>query len=262
MRRCILPAAAVLLLAPPGRAADLDRIDRKIVREPAYQSKAPRYCLLAFGLQAKTRVWLVQDGETLYVDRDGDGNLTGPGKRFEPAKQGDLRVYQVGDLKVGGLTHTGLAVMRAKATRAMVRDDREWQRVKKAGPEPWLWSMTLTAQRGAEDKRDLPRRIAYTVAGDVTGELVFAERAQDAPVVHFNGPFTLALLDPGQQLTPGRKAMLLVGVGTRGVGPGTFASVQYSNTIPAVHPRAEITFPARSPKGPPLLRTFTLTEHC
>ena len=30
--------------------------------------------------EAQTRVWIVQDGDTLYVDRNGNGDLTEPGE--------------------------------------------------------------------------------------------------------------------------------------------------------------------------------------
>src|SRR5262245_14914174 len=74
-------------LALSGRAAavDLTRIDRSLRKEPAYQSKTPQYCLLVFGPQAKVRVWLVLDGDALYLDRNGNGDLTDPGERL-PAR--------------------------------------------------------------------------------------------------------------------------------------------------------------------------------
>ena len=55
-------------------ATDLTKIDRKITKEPAYKFK-PKYCLLVFGPEARTRVWLVLDGDTLYVDRNCNGVL-------------------------------------------------------------------------------------------------------------------------------------------------------------------------------------------
>src|SRR5438067_1165710 len=71
----------VLLLCPAvASAADLSKIDRSITREPAYKGK-PKYCLLVFGPEAKTKVWLVLDGDTLYVDRNGNGDLTENGER-------------------------------------------------------------------------------------------------------------------------------------------------------------------------------------
>src|SRR5262249_24705247 len=69
------------LAAETGRAADLAKIDRTIGKEPAYQNK-PGYCLLVFGPEAKTRVWLVKDGAVVYLDRNGNGDLTEEGERL------------------------------------------------------------------------------------------------------------------------------------------------------------------------------------
>src|SRR5262249_42662750 len=63
-------------------AVDLSRIDRSLRKEPAYQSKVPQYALLVFGPQAKVRVWVVLDGDVLYLDRNGNGDLTDPGERI------------------------------------------------------------------------------------------------------------------------------------------------------------------------------------
>ena len=106
-----LLAAAVLVLAPLAQAADLAKIERKIAKEPAYQTKTPKYCLLVFGFAAPTRVWLVQDGDTLYVDRNGNGDLTEDGKRFKIKQSTDnFRSFEVGDITIDGVTHTGLSV--------------------------------------------------------------------------------------------------------------------------------------------------------
>jgi hypothetical protein len=263
MKTSALPAAAVLLLAPLAQAADLAGIERKIAREPAYQTKTPKYCLLTFGLEARTRVWLVQDGDVLYVDRNGNGDLTGDGKRVKPEQQGDgFRSFEVGDLTLDGLTHTGLNVMQMKASPELVGNDQEWERVKKSGPEPWTWWVRITAERGADDKRDLPRKIGYVINGDGTGMLLFADRPQDAPVIHLNGPFTMELQDRKQRLIAGDQTMLQIGVGPRGLGPGTFAFVLYPNTIPDVYPEAEINFPAKGPGHAPAKRKYTLKQRC
>src|SRR5712692_3344625 len=78
----LLTAIPVARGQNPGAtlAADLTKIDRKIAKEPAYQSQ-PKYCLLVFGPEAKTRVWIVLDGDTLYVDRNGNGDLTEEGEK-------------------------------------------------------------------------------------------------------------------------------------------------------------------------------------
>src|SRR5437762_3210437 len=86
--KLLLALAAGLVVTGDAAAADLGKIDRTIRKEPAYQSKTPKYCLLVFGPQAKDRVWLVLDGDVLYVDRQANGDLTGPGNRFQgPAFQ-------------------------------------------------------------------------------------------------------------------------------------------------------------------------------
>ncbi len=73
-----------LLLAVPAGAVDYDRIDRSIRAEPTYSGK-PEYALLLFGPEARRRVWVVLDGETIYVDRNGDGDLTAADERFAKA---------------------------------------------------------------------------------------------------------------------------------------------------------------------------------
>lgn len=260
----LLVAVGVLMLAPPVRAADLAKIERKLAKEPVYQGKAPRYCLLVFGPEAKTRVWLVQDGDTLYVDRDGNGDLTGERKRIAVKNKADgYRTFETIDITVDGLTHTGLNVMQLKTGKEQVRNDREWERIQKNGPEPWTWWVRIAAERGADDTRDLPKRIGYVINGDGSGALLFAKTPQDAPIVHLNGSFTLGLQDQKQRMIAGDKTMLQIGVGTPGVGPGTFAFVLYPDTIPkTAYPEAEVTFPAKSPGQEGIKRKFTLTERC
>src|SRR5438552_9464127 len=51
-------ALAWLAVSSSAASADLATVDRALTKEPKYQS-APRYCLLVFGPEAKTRVWLV-----------------------------------------------------------------------------------------------------------------------------------------------------------------------------------------------------------
>lgn len=54
-------------------------------KEPKYHGK-PAYLLLHFGKDA-TPVWMVRDGETLYVDHNGNGDLTEPGERLEGRRE-------------------------------------------------------------------------------------------------------------------------------------------------------------------------------
>ena len=65
----LLAAVASLGFASRLTAADLSKIDRTIPKEPAYATKAPRYCLLVFGPDAAHlagfynhygRVWVIK----------------------------------------------------------------------------------------------------------------------------------------------------------------------------------------------------------
>src|SRR5215470_17357354 len=88
----MLPLISALLVvgstAVTACGADLTKIDRTIAKEPAYKGK-PKYCLLVFGPDAKTRVWLVLDGDVLYVDRNGNGDLTDKGETVREKRVDD-----------------------------------------------------------------------------------------------------------------------------------------------------------------------------
>ncbi len=83
MLRCAWLAVAWSVLGPLAlNAADLTNLDRKIAKEPVYKDK-PLYCLVTFGPELRPCIWLVLDGDILYVDRNGNGDLTEAGKRLE-----------------------------------------------------------------------------------------------------------------------------------------------------------------------------------
>jgi RNA polymerase sigma factor (sigma-70 family) len=79
------PMKAPARVEQPEPALDLTKIERTIRKEPAYRGK-PRYALLVLGPKAQTRIWLVIDDKTLYVDRNGNGDLTEQGEQFLPTK--------------------------------------------------------------------------------------------------------------------------------------------------------------------------------
>src|SRR5213592_3441576 len=90
----VLAGLCVVLGTTPAPAADppdLSKVDRRILREPAYKAKQPLYALYVFGPQAKTRVWAVLDKskpdapeyDVLYFDRNADGDLTASDERIE-----------------------------------------------------------------------------------------------------------------------------------------------------------------------------------
>jgi hypothetical protein len=113
--RFALVLAGCLAIGPAF--ADPPKIVRSpIGKEPAYRTKTPKYGLLAFGPEGKDQVWLVLDGDILYVDRNGNGDLTEAGEKIAAEKKPGRDpesvgyIFDVGDLSVGGRTHKGLRV--------------------------------------------------------------------------------------------------------------------------------------------------------
>jgi hypothetical protein len=88
VRRGILLAAVSFVLSsallPPlfgGEEAPV--FPKRIAKEPAYTAPVQYYALLVLGADESLRVWLVADGDRLYADVNGDGDLTETGKRFD-----------------------------------------------------------------------------------------------------------------------------------------------------------------------------------
>ena len=69
----------------------LDSIPLKIAKEPKYAS-IPRSALLVLGTQGESKVWMVEDGKRLYLDKNANGDLTDDGPPIEPANVRDLKL--------------------------------------------------------------------------------------------------------------------------------------------------------------------------
>src|SRR6267142_6175544 len=117
------PALLAMLLgaslaAADDPAPDLAKIERRIGKEPVYQTK-PGYLLLVFGPEAKHRVWLVRDGDTLYVDRHATGDLSQPECRVTGESDRYYeRLFKARDLTLGGKRYADLQVVVYSAKSA------------------------------------------------------------------------------------------------------------------------------------------------
>src|SRR5262249_51793301 len=172
-------------------AADLSKIDRAIVKEPAYKGK-PKYCLLVLGPEAKTRAWLVLDGDLVYLDRNGNGDLPDPGEQV--AWEGDLKNMDLGPIH--GPDGKAQCTVSLRKFPASVR---------------------LTVSDGVKQR--------YMIGDPDSDPLVFADRPADAPVVHVGGPLSI-------DLSYYERLYLRVRVGTAGLGKGTFAALVLPEVTP------------------------------
>jgi hypothetical protein len=222
--------SAMVVAAGTTRAGttELRTIDRTVPAEPAYGACTQGYCLLVFGAEAKTRVWLVRDGDTLHVHDSPDGKA--PARWRQVARSGTE--WRLGDIWENGGTvrHRGLTY-----------NPEGW------GPE-YQYDMWLSVRIGDR---------LQSAGQDPRGALKFAATPKDAPIVHFNGPLTLDLHHTQKALRTGRTVRLTAVVGTPGVGPGTFALFDVDAYPANQWPTARIEYPAKD-GGPPIVAKVAL----
>jgi hypothetical protein len=135
-------------------------------------------------------------------------------------------------------------------------------------------TLTITGLAVAPRRGGKPyaKRITQSAGRDREGELGFAARPQDAPVVHFGGPLQMTLPDQEQFLAHDKEGIdLQTAVGTPGLGKGTFAYLDYAcaadgkieEVIPTgAYPVAEVTFPLKDSTGRPVRRKWVLKQRC
>jgi hypothetical protein len=243
-------AAAFGALLPPARAADLAALPRTIAKEPTYTGK-PVYCLLALGAEAKTRVWVVRDGDTVYVDRNGNGDLTEADEKVAGTSETDeadgmkntVTDFPLGDLpKVGDKTpYSGLSLRRYLFVPA--------------SPKIPTTDMSVVS-------------VTLNEVSTQSGAPTFAPKAADAPVLHLDGPLTIRI-PPNEKDEP---CVFLKGgegeqeitaqIGTAGLGARTWAALGYELVGDDVHPQAEITYPPAKAGGTPIVVKFALDSRC
>lgn len=217
---------ALLWCAAPAWAADLSKIDRTIAKEPAYQGQ-PKYCLLVFGPEARTPMWLVLDDKTLYLDRAGNGDLTDA-------------------VKSGG--------------------SGRWERVA-LGAVPdadgTLRQGNLTAERSSNNVElevTVGNKVLYYVGWDSEDLLRFADRPGDAPIVHIGGPVTVCWYGKPPALVAGTRCRFFTRLGTPGLGKGSFAAVSACSKPADARLAAVIDYPPRDAAGSRFLKEYDLGE--
>ena len=265
MTRCGLLAA--LLAATTTHAADLTKLDRAITKEPAYATKQPRYALLVFGPEAKQRIWIVKDGDTLHVDRNGNGDLTDPGERVA-AKKGasteDGHTFEVGDFAPGGTKVQNLNVTVRPLKYWLFGDYAARPDIQAAAKkDPQADTLSVSLESALPHLR--AKGMVFCMAGaiDLDGPLCLAAKPADAPLVHFGGPLEITFYSSRPTLRRNRASELIFVVGTRGLGTGTFAMLGYNETMPGdAHPVGEFTFAPPKAGGAAVKKRFEFKERC
>jgi hypothetical protein len=215
------------------RALERIRAEYRLRKEPAYRAP-PQYCLVLLGREP-ARLWLVSDGVTLYVDRNGNGDLTEPGEAV-PFKAAGFASFFAATFPGGreGVRHTNVHIG--------VRQ-RDWEK-----DQGGHWA--VRAEVGG-------RYPMYALVHK------FARKPEDAPVVHLGGPLRMGLheLESGS-LARGGQAELAAHVVCQYPGvEKAFVDVDRWQRKD-VHPVAEVRLPARALGAEPVTLRMPLTRRC
>jgi hypothetical protein len=260
-------AAIVLGWAVPAQAADPLKPLPRPTKEPKYKSE-PRYALAVFGVKGETRVWMVLDGAVLYVDRNGNGDLTEAGERLEPINPTDgsnrfgnpglhthFNVYDFDLSEVGGKGSSRFRLWHwVRDEKFEPKTDFDKERYKEWQEHGWE-NGTLWRKVGEKASAQNP--------------VLFARRPEEAQVCHFDGPLTFGLkMGEQQHFTRGEAgADLSLYIGTPGrpvpKSPMQVFSPLLCDEVPAgVHPIVDIEFPGREAGDKPIRVRVPLKQRC
>ena len=231
-------------------AADWKGIVRTIRKQADYKGK-PMYALLVFGPEAKTRVWVVQDSETLYVDRNGDGDLTGKDERFTLTLGGNKNQY-------ADLRDCNIEILDAdKKTRYVITGIR-------IRPEPD--GDDADAERHMMAQVTIEGQISYRQYCDAK----LAENPEKAAIAHFHGPLTIGPRTVNWKLTPELSRLRLgdspgdifAAVGTMDAERGCWVVVVSEELAKDLHPVVEMEFPGKKAGDAAIKKHYRLEQRC
>lgn len=236
---------------PPSDPDLSKKIDRSAPKTPPLQAKQPLYALAVFGKQADHHAWIVLDLEPdpakqrklvgrVFLDRNGDGDLNGADELLD-LPETSSSFYEFPEVSLIDATgkETGYRIEIIAAA---------------FGDETAPLHLRIFVKTPADGR--------FGAWGDQNSDLVFASSPENAPVIHFNGPLQMGFEVPEPFARSNQHFRLAAGVGTYGIGDGTFA-YQFYKTIPDdVHPDVTVEWPAADPKYPPRPTKFILKDRC
>lgn len=225
-------------------ASSLDKLPRTIRKQPAYLGK-PGYLLLVFGDDLTQSRWLVVDGKTAYFDRKGNGDLSDAEDRIEIDKDKsdqDESFFHLGEVTVGGVKHHKLVFTITSPDKLTHLEDAPVVSgpVLKAKVVKLWGEFEIPGFTGRCAYGRVPRTVGPY---DFDGYLFLEDDPARARIVHFGNKWSIQL-DGQQKLFQGTEKDIVLNVGSRGWGSGTFARLGYEKVVPENHhPRITLAFP-------------------
>jgi len=224
--------------APPAAATvDYSKIERKIVKEPAYVGK-PMYALFLLDETGDFRAWAVLDKSTpelslpdlLYVDLNANGDLTEKGERFVSTRDARSLEERGATITVPSIRVRGLDLRHEEFSIGAYMKGADlsvYFKIKWAGREPLCGG--------------------YGLSG--TSTVRWGSTLAEAPIFHPNpsGPLSFALWgEPILQL--GQENNVNLFAGNRGSGSGSY-SVVNDKFLQAGKDRIFVTVVAKDAEG-------------
>lgn len=232
-----LCCAILLTEKVPASTNVVSHIDRTIIKEPTYQS-VPKYGLITLGNSGDVKVWMVEDGRRLFVDKNADGDLTDDGPPIEPSHVRHL------DANRWDFEYSLPAITPANGTRATNFVLRRWNYADKE--DSYGLSLSVNDQ--------MPMYAGWFGT-------FWSTNHETAPVMHFGGPFTPKVLRR-KEFTMGeahqRLSLCFINPGS---GPGAESRLSIDALPTFVVPELNIEWPTAA--GSASLRTsYNLTQRC
>jgi hypothetical protein len=228
-----------------AHAADLTKVDRRLVPPAKWTAPEQFYALLVFGPQADTCAWLAIDGELLYVDRDHDGSLE------DVEKVASFESLSLSEDATKGRNRTWVLPDAPKRWTKMKVElrvlDSAWL---PEADHPQRKEMTLFMAAVRAEKH--PNFVIAYFTDSEGRERMFntllSASPESAPVLYPDGPLTVGIVESSLLLFEfwrGAEQLLRIGIGTPGRGRATFCYVLHKTVPETAKPTVELRFPSR-----------------
>jgi len=220
----------------PLRAAT-ESTERKPLKEPRYEA-APRYGLMVLGSSRKAEVWMVEDGERLFVDKNANRDLTDDGPPIEPSDVRDLGKGQ------RDFNYVLDAIAPAEGPSHTKFDLRRWN----YGEKNDSYGLSI----------NVDDRIPMYAGWFGT---FWSSKPEATPVIPLSGPITPRLLRSKEiTLSPGAKRFSLAFMNLE-TDEGAVSRLSIEALDRSIVPQVQITWPAAD-GNTPQTTTHNLRERC
>ena len=234
----------------------------RLVKEPDYAS-TPMYSLLVFGENAQHQHWLVVDGKTVFLDRNGNGDLT------EPEDQILLDEKATAAIHSGGEEYSGFNVFPIGDLAGHTFAYHVWVLNAEFEPEPDENEL-LTKWRHQRAENGWMNSTLYRISNDrrVQIPITLCPDPQNVQISHVGGPLTFNLKWGDRQcLEREGENIFEIKIGTAGEPTKYSQYPAFSNLctqeVPKdIHPIAKFNFTSNSKEHDTVSIVVNLDQRC